>query len=152
MLKPIPKSGFSLVELLVAVTIMLILAGTVGVAVWQWVPKARVARAQSDIESLKAAVALYRADNFTVPTQRQGLEALVAKPTLPPLPKNWRPGGYLDSSVLPSDPWGEPYVYLAPGSSGEPFEILTYGSDGAPGGEGEAADISSSTGSSGGLP
>lgn len=137
------KNGFSLVELLVAVTIMLILAGAVGVRVWHWVPKARVARAQGDIESLKAAVALYRADNFAVPTQRQGLEALVARPTLPPLPKNWREGGYLDTAVLPNDPWGAPYVYLCPGTRGEPFEILSYGSDGAPGGDGEAADISS---------
>lgn len=144
MRKSIPTSGFSLVELLVAVTIMLILAGAVGVRVWQWVPKARVARAQSDVETLKAAVALYRADNFTVPTQRQGLEALVARPTLPPIPKNWREGGYLDAAVLPADPWGGPYVYLCPGTHGEQFEILSYGADGAPGGEGEAADISSS--------
>ena len=145
----IPSSrnkGFSLVELLVAVTIMLILAGAVGVRVWQWVPKARVARAQSDIEALKAAVALYRADNFAVPSQRQGLDALIAKPTLPPLPKFWRDGGYIDSAVLPTDPWGSPYVYLCPGTRGEQFEILSYGSDGAPGGEGEAADISSSSG------
>ena len=131
-------------ELLVAVTIMLILAGTVGVAVWQWVPKARIARAQSDVEALKAAVTLYRADNFTVPTQRQGLEALVERPTLAPVPKNWREGGYLDSRTLPLDPWGKPYVYLAPGSHKEPFEILTYGADDAPGGEGEDADVSSS--------
>lgn len=136
-------AGFSLVELLVAVTIMLILAGAVGVRVWQWVPKARVARAQGDVETLKAAVALYRADNFAVPTQRQGLEALVARPTLPPVPKHWRDGGYLDAAALPSDPWGYPYVYLCPGTHGEQFEILSYGSDGAPGGDGEAADISS---------
>ncbi|MBR0057445.1 MAG: type II secretion system major pseudopilin GspG [Kiritimatiellae bacterium] len=140
------KSAFSLVELLVAVTIMLVLAGAVGVSVWQWVPKARVARAQSDVEALKAAISLYRADNFTVPTQRQGLEALVARPTLPPLPPHWREGGYLDSAVLPEDPWGGQYVYLCPGTRGEQFEILSYGSDGAPGGDGEAADISSSIG------
>lgn len=138
------KSGFSLVELLVAVTIMLILAGTVGVAVWNWVPKARIARANSDIEALKSAIALYRADNFTIPSQRQGLEALVAKPTTAPVPKNWRDGGYLDSLSLPVDPWGNPYIYLAPGSHKEPFEILSYGADGAPGGDNEAADISSS--------
>lgn len=138
------KNGFSLVELLVAVTIMLILAGTVGVAVWNWVPKARIARANSDVEALKSAIALYRADNFAIPTQRQGLEALIVKPTTAPVPKNWREGGYLDSLALPVDPWGNPYIYLAPGSHKEPFEILSYGADGAPGGEGEAADISSS--------
>lgn len=142
-MKPDRNRGFSLVELLVAVTIMIILAGTVGVAVWQWVPKARTARALSDIETIKSAIELYRADNFTLPTQRQGIQALVLKPSVPPLPPNWRPGGYLDSRTVPLDPWGNPYVYLSPGSGGEPFEILSYGSDMAPGGEGEAADISS---------
>ncbi len=137
------NKGFSLVELLVAVTIMLILAGAVGVAVWNWVPQARVARAESDIDALRSAIALYRADNFVIPTQRQGLEALVAKPTVAPIPKNWREGGYLESLTIPTDPWGNPYIYLAPGSHKEPFEILSYGADAAPGGEGEDADISS---------
>lgn len=138
-----PKSAaaFSLVELLVAVTIMLILAGTVGVAVWQWVPKARIARAESDIEAIKSAVEIYRADNFAPPTQRQGLAALVQKPSIPPIPQNWRAGGYLDSDGLASDPWGRPYIYLSPGPQGEPFAVFSYGADGAPGGEGEDADI-----------
>lgn len=139
------KDGFSLVELLVAVTIMIILAGTVGVAVWQWVPKARSARAMSDIEAIRSAIELYRADNFTLPTQRQGIAALVSRPSIPPVPPNWRPGGYLDSQVVPRDPWGSPYIYLSPGSRGEPYEILTFGSDQAPGGDGEAADISSTS-------
>lgn len=138
------NSGFSLVELLVAISIMLVLAGSVGAALWGYLPKARIARAKSDIEALKAAIDLYRADNFTVPTQRQGLEALVAKPQQPPQPKHWREGGYLDRAVLPVDPWGNPYVYLSPGSAKEPFEIISYGSDGIEGGEDEAADISSS--------
>lgn len=137
------NSGFSLVELLVAVTIMLILAGTVGVRVWQWVPKARIARATNDIEALKSALAMYRADNFAVPTQRQGLEALVSRPTLPPVPRNWREGGYLDSAAIPTDPWGAPYAYFVPGPDGAAFEIISYGADGMPGGEGEDADISS---------
>lgn len=139
------ESGFSLVELLVAVTIMLILAGTVGVAVWGWVPKARIARAKSDIEALKSAISLYKADNYAIPTQRQGLEALIAKPTTGAIPKNWRSEGYLDSTTIPLDPWGNSYIYLVPGSNKEPFEIISYGADGAPGGEDEAKDISSST-------
>ena len=138
------KSGFSLVELLVAVTIMLVLAGTVAVNLMKEPGKARVARAKSDIATLKTAVRLYESDNFAIPTQRQGLEALVAKPTSEPLPRNWRAGGYIDRADLPRDPWGNGYLYFAPGRNGEAFEILSYGSDAQPGGEGDASDISSS--------
>ncbi len=137
------KKGFSLVELLVAVTIMLILAGAVGVKVWGWVSKARIARAESDIESLKTAINLYEADNSCLPTERQGLEALIEKPVIPPVPKKWRDGGYLESKSLPLDPWDNPYVYIAPTPKNKSFEIISYGADGEPGGEGEDADISS---------
>ena len=140
------QSGFSLVELLVAaVSIMLVLAGTVAVNLI-WAPgKARVARAQSDIATLKTAVRLYESDNFAIPTQRQGLEALVAKPATAPIPKNWRDGGYIDRTDLPNDPWGNGYRYVAPGRNGEAFEIVSYGADGQPGGDGDASDISSSS-------
>ncbi len=139
------QSGFSLVELLVAVSIMLVLAGTVAVNLI-WAPgKARVARAQSDIATLKTAVRLYESDNFAIPTQRQGLEALVAKPATAPIPKNWRVGGYIDRTDLPNDPWGNGYLYFAPGRNGEAFEIVSYGADGQPGGDGDASDISSSS-------
>ncbi len=139
------QSGFSLVELLVAVTIMLVLAGTVAVNLMKEPGKARVARAKSDIATLKTAVRLYESDNFAIPTQRQGLESLVARPTTEPLPKNWRQGGYIDRTDLPRDPWGNGYLYFAPGRNGEAFEILSYGSDAQPGGDGDAADISSSS-------
>ena len=140
------QNGFTLVEILVAVTILLILGGTAIRIIdpWQWTGKARVARAQSEIEALKNALSLYKADNFALPTQRQGLEALVAKPSVPPVPRNWREGGYLENRTIPADPWGNPYVYLSPGSSKEPYEIISFGADGAPGGEGEDADLSSS--------
>ena len=139
------QSGFSLVELLVAVTIMLVLAGTVAVNLMREPGKARVARAKSDIATLKTAVRLYESDNFVIPTQRQGLEALVAKPTSAPLPKNWRVGGYIDRTNLPTDPWGNGYLYFVPGRNGEAFEIVSYGADGQPGGDGDASDISSSS-------
>ena len=79
------QSGFSLVELLVAVTIMLVLAGTVAVNLMKEPGKARVARAKSDIATLKTAIRLYESDNFAIPTQRQGLESLVARPTSEPI-------------------------------------------------------------------
>ncbi len=138
------KSGFSLVELLVAVTIMLVLAGVMAVNIAKDPGRARVARAKSDIATLKTALRLYQSDNFTLPTQRQGLEALVTRPVTEPVPKNWRDGGYIDSSAMPRDPWGNEYIYFVPGRAREAFEIVSYGADGQPGGEDEAADISSS--------
>ena len=83
---------------------------------------------------------LYRLDNQRYPTGEQGLAALVAKPEQPPVPPNWKPGGYLEK--LPKDPWGRPYVYLNPGVRGE-IEVFSFGADGQPGGAGIDADIGS---------
>ena len=138
------SAGFSLVELLVAITIMVILAGAVGLKLIDMPGKARVARAKTEVALFKTAIQMYVDDNLAPPTARQGLSALVEKPTLPPVPGNFPKGGYLDRATLPADPWGNDYIYLVPGSRGEPFEIVTYGADAIPGGDGEAADISSS--------
>jgi general secretion pathway protein G len=89
-------------------------------------------------------VELFRAEQGQLPTQEQGLEALVRKPTLPPVPEKFPAEGYLNSPNLPPDPWKHPYIYLVPGRQNEPFEIISYGSDGEPGGQGDAADITSS--------
>ncbi len=138
------RSGFSLVELLVAVSIMLILAGVVALNLLHEPGKARQARARSDIATFKTALQLYLDDNGVLPTQRQGLQALVVRPVTPPIPQSWRAGGYLDRTTLPDDPWKQPYLYFAPGRNQEPFEIVCYGADGQPGGEELNADISSS--------
>ena len=137
-------NGFSLIELLVAVSIMLILAGLVALNLFNEPGKARIATAKSQIATLKTAVRLYQGDTFALPTQRQGLEVLVKRPT-GENGVNWREGGYLDSPTLPKDPWGHDYLYFAPGRHQELFEIVSYGADGQPGGEEEAADISSSS-------
>jgi len=70
----------------------------------------------------------------------QGITALIAKPEQPPVPPNWKPGGYLEK--LPKDPWGRPYVYLNPGVRGE-IEVFSFGADGQPGGTGFDADVGS---------
>jgi general secretion pathway protein G len=101
---------------------------------------ARIVAAKSDIAAIRQALKLYKLDNLAYPTQSQGLQALVAKPADPPMPPNWKPGGYLEK--LPDDPWGRPYHYLNPGLRGD-IDVFTYGADGQPGGTGVDADIGS---------
>lgn len=104
--------------------------------------EARVIAAKQDVGSLMQALKLYRLDNHRYPTTDQSLEALVKKPTVAPVPPNWKSGGYLDR--LPKDPWGNPYLYLNPGVHGE-IDVYSLGADGAPGGDGVDADIGSWT-------
>jgi general secretion pathway protein G len=137
--------GFTLLELLVVVVIITILATIVGVKVAQRPGQARVAAAKAQIANFRTALQMYRMDNGRFPTMEQGLKALCEKPTTQPVPERYAEGGYLESRRVPADPWGREYVYIVPGPGGEPYEIISYGSDGEPGGEGEAADISSAS-------
>lgn len=136
-------AGFTLVEILVVITIMAILATVVAVNVAHHPGKAKVAAAEMQLKILKTALNVYRSEQGQLPTLQQGLEALVAEPTIPPLAERYPQDGYLDSSKLPVDPWGNEYIYLVPGRTGRSFELLCYGSDGEPGGIDDAADLSS---------
>jgi general secretion pathway protein G len=102
--------------------------------------EARAVAARQDIASLMQALKLYRLDNHRYPTTEQGLQALVARPESAPPAPNWKAGGYVER--LPKDPWGNPYQYLNPGVHGE-LDVFSMGADGAPGGEGNDADIGS---------
>ena len=132
--------GFTLIEIMVVVVILGILAGLVVPKVLSRPDEARIIAAKQDISSLLQALNLYRLDNQVYPSTDQGLQALVVKPAAPPIPNNWKPGGYIDR--LPKDPWGRDYRYLNPGQRGE-IDIFSYGADGAQGGEGNDADIGS---------
>ena len=138
------RGGFTLLEVLVVLIIITVLASIVGVNVLRKPGEARVAAARVQLKQLAAALKMYYTEQGTYPTQEQGLEALVRKPESPPVPVKYPEGGYLDSLQVPRDPWGNEYIYLRPGRHGEPFEVLCYGSDGRPGGSGEATDLSSS--------
>ena len=137
------NAGFTLLEILVVVMIIAILATIVGVKVIPSLGKAKRAAAFAQIVNMKSALKQYRLDTGVYPTQEQGLFALCEIPTRPPVPAKYQDGGYLDSRKVPVDPWNRDYIYLVPGPTGEPFLIISYGSDGEPGGEGEDADISS---------
>ena len=99
---------------------------------------ARVTAARTDVNNIMQALKLYKLDNQRYPTAEQGLQALIAKPTAGPVPPNWKP--YLEK--LPNDPWGRSYQYLNPGVKGE-VDVMSFGADGQPGGEGKNADVGS---------
>jgi general secretion pathway protein G len=132
--------GFTLIEIMVVIVILGILAALVVPRVLERPDEARGVAARNDISAIMQALKLYRLDNQRYPTTEQGLNALVARPTQPPVPPNWKPNGYLER--LPKDPWGHPYQYLNPGLRGE-VEVFSFGADGQPGGTGIDADIGS---------
>lgn len=125
-------------ELLVVVMILGILATIVVVNVMDRPDEARIAKAKQDVRALTTALNMYRLDNYRYPSTEQGLEALVSRPAGQPPAPNWKEGGYVEN--LPTDPWGNDYIYLNPGTHGE-IDVYTLGADGAPGGEGINGDV-----------
>jgi general secretion pathway protein G len=132
--------GFTLIEILVVITILGILAALIVPRVMDRPDQARVTAARADIAAIMGALKLYRLDNGTYPSTDQGLGALVKKPERGEIPRNWKAGGYLDK--LPTDPWQTEYQYLNPGIRGE-VDVFSLGKDRKPGGEGLDADIGS---------
>lgn len=132
--------GFTLIEIMVVITILGILAALIVPRVVGRTDDAKIAAVKQDIASLMQALKLYRLDNGRYPSTEQGLQALVAKPATEPVPNNWKQGGYLER--LPRDPWGHPFQYLNPGLRGE-IDVFSFGGDGQAGGENIDADIGS---------
>lgn len=132
------RSGFTLIELLVVLVILGLLAALAGPRVLGYLGGARSDAARLQLQSLEQALDLYRLDTGAYPTSQQGLQALVRDPGGV---RGWR-GPYLDAASVPLDPWGNPYVYRSP-AEGRPYELLSLGADRAPGGTGEAADVTS---------
>jgi len=136
------KRGFTLIEVLVVLVILMGLAGIVTVNVVRHQSEARLKTARIQIRQLQLAVQLYQSEQGRIPTQQQGLDALVHPPTIAPVPARYPAEGYMESHRLPKDPWGAEFIYLEPGREGQPFEILSAGSDGELGGTGDAQDLS----------
>ncbi len=127
--------GFTLLELLVVMVIIGLLAGYVGPQYFSQIGKSQVKTARAQIDALGKALDQFRLDTGHYPTMEEGLQSLVTRPSTEP---KWD-GPYLTKGV-PPDPWGNPYVFKIPGDHGE-YDLMSYGKDGQPGGEGEAADI-----------
>jgi general secretion pathway protein G len=130
------EAGFTLVELLVVLVILVLLAGLVAPRVIGYLGSSRLKAAKVQIQSLSTALELYKVDTGRYPSTGEGLKALTAAP--PGLP-SWN-GPYLTKTEVPSDPWGRPYNYRSPGEHG-PFDIVSLGADNQPGGTGENEDI-----------
>jgi general secretion pathway protein G len=127
-------AGFTLIEIMVVVVIIGILAMVVVPSIISRPDEARIVRARQDVATLVQALDLYRLDNGFYPTQEQGFEALVTKPTSEPIPRNWNPEGYL--RTLPTDPWGRPYEYANPGTHNA-IDVYSLGAEGRAGSDQE---------------
>lgn len=134
------EQGFTLIELLVVLVIIGILAGYIGPKIMGRPEEAKRTKATLQIQGIDTALKMYKLDNGMYPSTEQGLQALVAPPSIGKLPAKWRDGGYLEKSKVPLDPWGNEFVYLSPGLHGA-FDLSSYSGDGEAGGEGDAADI-----------
>lgn len=129
------RRGFTLLELLVVMVIIGLLAGYVGPKYFSQIGKSQIKTARAQIDALGKALDQFRLDTGHYPTMEEGLQSLVTRPSNEP---KWD-GPYL-SKAVPLDPWGNPYVFKIPGDHGE-YDLLSYGKDGRPGGDGEAEDI-----------
>ena len=133
------KHGFTLLELLVVITVIAILASLVSPMVFRNIGDAKQTSARAQIEAIGVALEQYRLDNERYPSSEQGLVALRRAPDGATAP-NWR-GPYLRKDV-PLDPWTRPYTYRAPGAvNADAYDLLSLGRDGREGGRDDDADV-----------
>ena len=131
------EEGFTLVEMLVVITIIGLIMGLIGPRVLNYLSESKVKTARIQLQSFASALDLFYLDAGRYPSTSEGLAALVHQT---PGVAAWN-GPYLKGGSVPNDPWNHAYVYRAPGQHG-PYDIMSYGSDGQEGGIGVAADLS----------
>lgn len=134
------QSGFTLLEVMIVLAIIGGIMALVATNIVGSASDARVKTTQSQMKLIESALDMYKVDNFNYPTTEQGLEALISAPTSAPIPRNYRSGGYLRGNSVPTDAWGNAFLYFH--DRGQ-FELISLGADGVEGGEGENADLSS---------
>ena len=133
--------GVSFLETLIVLAITVIMSAGIGIPAMRYIERARETAARAQIETFRLALETYYLDCACFPDTGQGLEALVAKPVVHPVPENWK-GPYLDRNV-PSDPWGKKYRYLSPGGDGFAWRIVSNGPDRSEGGSADEDNICS---------
>ena len=133
--------GFSFIEVMVVIIILGLLSSVVGVYLFDSAEKAKADATKTQIRGLETALDLYRLHNSRYPSSEQGLNALLERPEVGLIPKNWN-GPYLRGNKLPEDGWDSPFRYIS--VNGNEYEIISLGADGVDGGIDLDADISSS--------
>ncbi|MCY0965496.1 type II secretion system major pseudopilin GspG [Parathalassolituus penaei] len=132
------NQGFTLLEVMVVLAIIGGIMALVATNILGGATDAQIKTTKSQMKLLESALDMYKLDNFSYPSTEQGLEALVQKPSTSPEPKNYRSGGYLKGTKVPTDAWGNEFLYFF--EKGK-YEIVSLGADGQEGGEAEYADI-----------
>lgn len=133
------QAGMTLIEIMVVVAIIGSIAALVTVNVLDYLDESKVATTKIQIKNVEGALEQFKRRHGFYPTSEQGLSALVEKPTVGKIPDNYPPDGYL--KAVPKDGWGNEFIYFQPGTQGHKIEIISYGGDGAEGGEDADADI-----------
>lgn len=132
------RFGFTMVELMAVLIILGLLAGVVVKNFVGQTERAKVTTTKASLRQLSSAVNQFYMDTNRYPAEDEGLYALVEPP---PDVTNWQPGGYLDTTDVPLDGWGNDFIYERYPESGKPFVIKSLGADGQEGGEGYNADL-----------
>jgi general secretion pathway protein G len=132
------RQGFTIIEVMAVIVIIGILAGIVAVNVVGRIDKAKVTATKANLKMLHNAVVQFKLDTGQYPSEDAGLQELVEEPQDL---KGWNKGGYLETTELPKDAWGNDFVYQLYPESGKPFVIISYGADGEEGGEDYNADL-----------
>ena len=132
------KAGFTMVELMAVLIILGLLAALVVTKVAGKIDQARVTTTKANLKSLHMAVNQFKMDTGRFPSEEMGLEELIEQPSDV---ASWEPGGYLETTDIPKDGWGEEFIYERFPESGKPFVIKSFGADKEEGGESYDTDL-----------
>ena len=132
------RKGFTMVELMAMLIIIGLLATLVVTKVASQIDKARVTTTKANLKILHSAVNQFKMDTGRFPTEEEGLMALIEQPSDV---ISYEPGGYLETTEIAKDAWGQDFIYESFPESGKPFVIKSLGADKEEGGDDYDADL-----------